>query len=139
MPALIASVQAAGDAIGLPYVAAQADLGDPEPMSDEDGRPYAETSFHWVDPSYAYWRDRKLALQLAFLTAAPAPGARRISSTRSIAPKPAARPISARRSLRPCTCRAGLSAQSSGARASPSVLRPFFPSMPGICTIWRSN
>ena len=70
MPALIAGVQAAGDAIGLPYVAAQADLGDPEPMSDEEGRPYAETSFHWVDPSYAYWRDRKLALQLAFLTAA---------------------------------------------------------------------
>lgn len=70
MPALIAAVQTAGDAIGLPYVAAQADLGDPEPMSDEEGRPYAETSFNWVDPSYAYWRDRKLALQLAFLTAA---------------------------------------------------------------------
>jgi DNA-binding CsgD family transcriptional regulator len=70
MPALIAAVQAAGDTIGLPYVAAQADLGDPEPMSDDEGRPYAETSFHWVDPSYAYWRDRKLALQLAFLTAA---------------------------------------------------------------------
>jgi DNA-binding CsgD family transcriptional regulator len=70
MPALIAAVQAAGDAIGLPYVAAQADLGDPEPMSDEDGRPYAETSFRWIDPDYAYWRDRKLALHIAFLTAA---------------------------------------------------------------------
>ena len=70
MPALITAVQAAGDAIGLPYVAAQADLGDPEPMSDEDGRPYAETSFHWVDPEHAYWRDRKLALHIAFLTAA---------------------------------------------------------------------
>jgi DNA-binding CsgD family transcriptional regulator len=70
MPALIDAVQAAGDAIGLPHVAAQADLGDPEPMSDAEGRPYAETSFRWVDPDYAYWRDRKLALQLAFLTAA---------------------------------------------------------------------
>ena len=70
MPALIAAVQTAGDAIGLPYVAAQADLGDPEPMSDAEGRPYAETSFRWVDPDYAYWRDRKLALHIAFLTAA---------------------------------------------------------------------
>ncbi|GAO79324.1 MULTISPECIES: helix-turn-helix transcriptional regulator [unclassified Sphingopyxis] len=70
MPALVTAVQAAGDAVGLPYVAAQADLGDPEPMSDSEGHPYAETTFHWIDPSYAYWRDRKLALQLAFLTAA---------------------------------------------------------------------
>ena len=70
MPGLIAAVQAAGDAIGLSYVAAQADLGDPEPMSDAEGRPYAETSFRWVDPDYAYWRDRKLALHIAFLTAA---------------------------------------------------------------------
>ena len=70
MPPLIAAVQAAGDAIGLPYVAAQADLGDPEPMSDADGSPYAETSFHWVNPDHAYWRDRKLALHIAFLTAA---------------------------------------------------------------------
>lgn len=70
MPALIAAVQGAGDAIGLPYIAAQADLGDPEPMGDADGRPYAETSFRWIDPDHAYWRDRKLALHIAFLTAA---------------------------------------------------------------------
>ena len=70
LPALVAKVQAIGDAIGLPYIAAQADLGDPEPMADESGRPYAETSFRWIDPDYAYWRDRKLALQVAFLTAA---------------------------------------------------------------------
>ncbi|PZQ21351.1 MAG: LuxR family transcriptional regulator [Sphingopyxis macrogoltabida] len=69
MPGLIAEVQAIGDRIGLPYIAAQADLGDPEPMADRDGRPYAETSFRWVDPDHAYWRDRKLALHLAFLTA----------------------------------------------------------------------
>lgn len=70
MPALVAQVQAIGDKIGLPYIAAQADLGDPEPMADEGGHPYAETSFRWIDPDYAYWRDRKLALQVAFLTAA---------------------------------------------------------------------
>lgn len=70
MPDLVAAVQAAGDAVGLPYIAAQADLGDPEPMSDETGRPYAETAFRWIDPGHAYWRDRKLALQVPFLTAA---------------------------------------------------------------------
>ena len=70
MPALIAAVQAVGDKIGLPYLAAQGDLGDPEPMSDEVGRPYAETSFKWYDPTHRYWRDRKLALHVAFLTAA---------------------------------------------------------------------
>jgi DNA-binding CsgD family transcriptional regulator len=70
LPALIADVQAIGDATGLSYIAAQADLGDPEPMADEHGRPYAETSFRWIDPAYAYWRDRKLALHVAFLTAA---------------------------------------------------------------------
>ncbi|WP_049759564.1 helix-turn-helix transcriptional regulator [Novosphingobium aromaticivorans] len=70
MPALVAEVQAAGDAAGLPFIAAQADLGDPEPMSDEDGRPYAETTFRWTDPGHEYWRDRKLALHVPFLTAA---------------------------------------------------------------------
>ena len=70
MPDLVAAVQAAGDAAGLPFIAAQADLGDPEPMSDEAGRPYAETAFRWIDPAHAYWRDRKLALQVPFLTAA---------------------------------------------------------------------
>src|SRR3546814_9304659 len=69
MPALIAGVQAIGDEIGLPFIAAQADLGDPEPMADRAGSPYAETSFRWIDPDYAYWRDRKLALHVAFLTA----------------------------------------------------------------------
>lgn len=70
LPAMIAAVQAAGDAIGLPFIAAQADLGDPEPMADEEGRPYAVTSFAWIDPAHEYWRDRKLALHIPFLTAA---------------------------------------------------------------------
>lgn len=70
MPALVDEVQAAGDCLGLPFIAAQADLGDPEPMADAAGRPYAETAFRWVDPGHHYWRDRKLALQSPFLTAA---------------------------------------------------------------------
>ncbi len=70
LPALVTAVQTAGDAIGLPHIAAQADLGDPEPMADREGRPYAETHFEWIDPDHAYWRDRKLALHVPFLTAA---------------------------------------------------------------------
>ena len=70
MPGLIADVVALGERLQLPYIAAQSDLGDPEPMADRDGRPYAETSFRWIDPSYHYWRDRRLALQAPFLTAA---------------------------------------------------------------------
>ena len=70
MPSLVAAVQALGEAIGLPYIAAQADLGDPQPMSDEQGRPYAETTFRWINPEHRYWLDRSLALHVPFLTAA---------------------------------------------------------------------
>lgn len=70
MPGLIAEVQAAGDSLGLPFIAAQADLSDPEPMSDIDGTPYAVSTFRWIDPTHEYWRDRKLALQVTILTAA---------------------------------------------------------------------
>lgn len=70
MPKLVAAVQSLGTQIGLPYIAAQADLGDPEPMSDESGRPYAETVFGWINPEHKYWLDRGLALQVPFLTAA---------------------------------------------------------------------
>ncbi|MDZ3832880.1 MAG: LuxR C-terminal-related transcriptional regulator [Sphingopyxis sp.] len=70
MPELIDAVQTAGQALGMPYIAAQADLGDPEPMADAEGRPYAASTFQWIDPSHQYWRDRKLALHIAFLTAA---------------------------------------------------------------------
>lgn len=70
MPALIAAVQAAGDELGLPFIAAQADLADPDPMADETGRPYAETSFCWINPQHQYWLNRKLALQSPFLNAA---------------------------------------------------------------------
>ena len=56
--------------MGLPYIAAQSDLGDPEPMADAEGRPYAVTSFEWIDQTHEYWQDRKLALHVPFLAAA---------------------------------------------------------------------
>lgn len=69
MPGLIEEAQQLGDALGLPYIAAQADLADPHPMADAEGRPYAETSFRWIDPTHHYWLDRKLALQDTLLSA----------------------------------------------------------------------
>lgn len=69
MPSLIDNVRRAGIEIGMPYVALQSDLGDPEPMSDREGRPYAETSFEWVNPAHHYWKDRKLALQAPLMIA----------------------------------------------------------------------
>ena len=70
MPKLIEDVRRVGQALAMPYIAAQSDLGDPEPMSDRDGRPYAETTFEWLDPDHRYWQDRKLALRVPFLAAA---------------------------------------------------------------------
>ena len=70
MPDLIAQVCAIGDRLGFPFIAAQSDIGDPEPMMDDKGRPYAETSFRWFDPDHHYWQDRKLALHVPFLRAA---------------------------------------------------------------------
>ncbi len=70
LPALVSAVHALGEAIGLPFIAAQADLGDPQPMADEAGRPYAETTFRWIDPGHRYWLDRSLALHAPLLTAA---------------------------------------------------------------------
>ncbi|MFM6853958.1 MAG: response regulator transcription factor [Sphingopyxis sp.] len=67
---LVAEVRQMGASLGLPYVGAQSDIGDPEAMSDADGRPYAETSFTWVDPLEPYWRNRRLALESPFINAA---------------------------------------------------------------------
>lgn len=58
----VAAVQALADSVGLPYIAAQSDLADPEPMHDENGNYYAETSFRWLDPDNRYWTNRRLAL-----------------------------------------------------------------------------
>ncbi len=69
MPALIDAICAIGERLRLPYIAAQSDPGDPEPMSDRQGQPYAVTHFRWIDPEHAYWQDRKLALHSPFLTA----------------------------------------------------------------------
>jgi DNA-binding CsgD family transcriptional regulator len=70
MPKLLKEAQDIGDAMRMPYIAAQADLADPKPMSDEFGQPYAVTTFRWVNPTNEYWLDRKLALTEPLLTAA---------------------------------------------------------------------
>lgn len=67
--ALAARVQQAGDEIGLPCIAASADIGSPEPMRNAQGRPFAETLFHWVDPDLRYWEDRGFALRSFFIHA----------------------------------------------------------------------
>lgn len=67
---LVAAVRAAGEKLAFPFIAAQSDLGDPDPMSDRDGRPYAETSFSWIDRENRYWQNRRLALDSSFLLAA---------------------------------------------------------------------
>lgn len=67
---LAGEVREAGAALGLPHVAAQSDLGDPEPMRDREGTPFAADFFTWIDSKAAYWRNRKLALESPFLHAA---------------------------------------------------------------------
>ncbi len=59
-----------GRGIGLPFIAASADISSPDPMLGADGRPYAETTFRWLDPDLAYWRDRGFALRSPFVMAA---------------------------------------------------------------------
>lgn len=67
---LAGEVVAAGQSIGLPFVAAAADIGSPEPMRGGDGRPLAETVFRWVDPDLRYWEDRGFALRAVFVRVA---------------------------------------------------------------------
>lgn len=66
---LAARVQSTGDQIGLPCIAASADIGSPEPMRNAAGRPFAETLFHWVNPDLRYWEDRGFALRSFFIHA----------------------------------------------------------------------
>lgn len=61
-------VQSGRDA-GLPFVAVQGDLGDPAPMADRNGVPYA-ARLPWVASGSGYWHNRRLALQSTFLQAA---------------------------------------------------------------------
>lgn len=60
-------IEEAGRDIGLPYVAVSADLSDPSPMIGPDGSPLAETVFRWVDPGFAYWKDRAFALRAGII------------------------------------------------------------------------
>lgn len=56
-----------GQELGLPSIAVSADISSPEPMRDPDGRPFAETTFRWLDPELAYWADRGFALRSALI------------------------------------------------------------------------
>lgn len=67
--ALAIEVRDRGVEIGLPFIAVSADIGDPEPMRDAEGRPFAETLFRWVDPGLHYWKDRGFALRSPFVFA----------------------------------------------------------------------
>mgnify|MGYP001597991046 CR=1 FL=1 len=67
--ALAAELVAAGADAGLPFVAAQADLGDAAPMADRSGQPYA-AMFPWLQAGGEYWNNRRLALESSFLHAA---------------------------------------------------------------------
>lgn len=67
--ALACGIVEIGRAAGLPFVAAQSDLGDPAPMVDRTGRPYAER-LPWVKGGRGYWHNRRLALTSTFLHSA---------------------------------------------------------------------
>lgn len=66
---LAAAVSARGREVGLPFIAAAADIGSPHPLVDRTGRPLAETVFRWLDPDLRYWEDRAFALRAAFVRA----------------------------------------------------------------------
>lgn len=65
-------IVAAGARIGLPFVAAAADISSAQPPLGSDGRPLAETVFRWIDPTLRYWEDHSFALKAAFIHAARA-------------------------------------------------------------------
>lgn len=66
---LARAVASVGKENGLPFVAAQADLGDAAPMADRTGQPYAAI-LPWLETGRDYWRNRRLALESTFLHAA---------------------------------------------------------------------
>jgi DNA-binding CsgD family transcriptional regulator len=67
---LAVRVRNLGAEIGLPYIAASADISSPEPMLGPEGLPLAETTFEWLDAGLRYWRDRAFALRAPFILAA---------------------------------------------------------------------
>ena len=66
---LARQIDALGREVGLPFVAASADISSPKPILGPDGRPLAETVFRWIDPDLEYWRDRAFALRAPFVFA----------------------------------------------------------------------
>ena len=70
--ALAHEIVAMGARIGLPFVAAAADISSAHPPLGVDGRPLAETVFQWIDPALRYWEDHSFALKAAFIHAARA-------------------------------------------------------------------
>ena len=62
-------IEAVGLEMNLPFIAVSADIGSPDPVIGQDGRPYAETLFRWVDPDLRYWEDRAFALRAHVLHA----------------------------------------------------------------------
>ncbi len=60
-------IDRAGREIGLPYIAVSADISDPAPMIGPDGKPLAETLFRWLNPDFAYWKDRSFALRASLI------------------------------------------------------------------------
>lgn len=67
--ALALRVEAKGREIGLPCIAASADIGSPAPIRDSNGKPFAGSLFKWVDPGLRYWEDRGFALRSYFIHA----------------------------------------------------------------------
>lgn len=67
--ALAREIAAMAARIGLPALAAAADIGSSKPPVGSDGRPLAETVFHWIDPTFRYWEDHAFGLRAAFIHA----------------------------------------------------------------------
>lgn len=63
LASLAQEVSDIGTRMRLPYIAVSADIGNPDPMLDSEGRPFAETVFRWIDPKFEYWKDRSFALR----------------------------------------------------------------------------
>lgn len=66
---LARQVAAVGVELGLPFIAASADIGSPMPIIGPDGRPLAESLFRWIDPDFKYWEDRAFALRAPLVNA----------------------------------------------------------------------
>lgn len=66
---LAAAIAATGKRIGLPYIAASADISSPRPLIDREGHPLAESVFPWLDPDLRYWEDPGFALRASIIQA----------------------------------------------------------------------